>query len=246
MAWQVLVRYALLPRHRVSCGLQTYTALQVPENERTVGNWGGPDWDASLLVDVKENFTETLYALELANLQLVELEAYDRILDDSLDRAYRDLAAVRSMRGNGSTLRELREIRIDLARASDELMNFTKFFGDFHIARIYETVAKRFHLSDWHRTVDDKLKTLDNLYQMLATDRNTRWMLILEIAIVLLFIIDVGILLRPCGLKPRPTRILMKTTSVPEKFATLTLTADVLIPDDAKPVLSADGKITGF
>jgi hypothetical protein len=100
------------------------------------------------------------------------------------------------MRGNGSTLRELREIRIDLARASDELMNFTKFFGGFHIARIYETVAKRFHLSDWHRTVDDKLKTLDNLYQMLATDRNTRWMFILEIAIVLLFIIDVGILLK--------------------------------------------------
>jgi uncharacterized Rmd1/YagE family protein len=75
-------------------------------------------------------------------------------------------------------------------------MNFTKFFGDFHIARIYETVAKRFHLSHWHRTVDDKLKTLDNLYQMLATDRNTRWMFILEIAIVLLFIIDVGILLK--------------------------------------------------
>jgi hypothetical protein len=84
---------------------------------------------------------------------------------------------------------------------------------------------------------------------MLATDRNTRWMFILEIAIVLLFIIDVGILLKTmaeCGLKPRPTRILMKTTSVPEKFATLTLTADVLIPADAKPVLSADGKIAGF
>src|SRR5208282_3553064 len=38
----------------------------------------------------------------------------------------------------------------------------------------------------------------------------------------------------------------MKTTSVPEKFATLTLTADVLIPADAKPVLSVDGKIAGF
>lgn len=53
-----------------------------------------------------------------------------------------------------------------------------------------------FHLSDCHRTVDDKPKTLDNLYQILATDRNTRWMFILEIAIVLLFIIDVGTLLK--------------------------------------------------
>jgi hypothetical protein len=29
--------------------------------------------------------------MELANFQLRELEAYDGILDDSLDRAYRDL-----------------------------------------------------------------------------------------------------------------------------------------------------------
>ena len=48
-------------------------------------------------------------------------------------------------------MRELREIRIDLARFSDELSNITKFFGDWHLARIYEAIASRFHLGDWHR-----------------------------------------------------------------------------------------------
>jgi len=136
--------------------------------------------------------------MELANLQLAELEAYDRILDDSLDRAYRDLSA-RAMRGRYSTLRELREIRIDLARFSDELSNITKFFGDWHLARIYENISARFHLADWHRTIDKKLQTLDDLYQLLHHDRTNRWMLILEVTIVLLFIIDVVILL--LGLK---------------------------------------------
>src|SRR5581483_2961791 len=51
------------------------------------------DWDAALIIDQKVNFDETLYVMELANLQLAELEAYDRILDDSLERAYRDLTA---------------------------------------------------------------------------------------------------------------------------------------------------------
>jgi hypothetical protein len=152
------------------------------------------DWDAALLVDERKNFDETLYILELANLQLAELEAYDRILDDALERAYRDLGAGPG-HGRRNAMRELREIRIDLERFSDELSNITKFFGDWHLARIYENVAARFHLGDWHRTIDAKLKTLADLYQILNQDRNNRWMLILEVTIVLLFVIDVVILL---------------------------------------------------
>jgi hypothetical protein len=158
------------------------------------------DWDAALVMDEPRNFDETLYVMELANLQLAELEAYDRILDDSLERAYRDLAS-RRMRGRTAILRELREIRIDLARFSDELSNISKFFGDWHLARIYENIAARFHLSDWHRTIDDKLQTLDNLYQLLNHDQTNRWMLLLEMTIVLLFIIDLVILI--FGVKAR-------------------------------------------
>ena len=160
------------------------------------------DWDAALILDGRQNFDETLYVMELANLQLAELEAYDRILDDSLERAYRDLSARSSFRGRATMLRELREIRIDLARFSDELSNITKFFGDWHLARVYENVSARFHLADWHRTIDDKLQTLDHLYQLLNHDRTNRWMLILEATIVLLFIIDLVILF--IGLKGGP------------------------------------------
>jgi hypothetical protein len=151
------------------------------------------DWDAALLLDEPQNFDETLYIMELANLQLAELEAYDRILDDSLERAYRDLTS-RPMRRRTATMRELREIRIDLARFNDELQNITKFFGDWHLARIYENISARFHLGKWHRTIDDKLQTLADLYQLLNHDQTNRWMLILEVTIVLLFVIDLVIL----------------------------------------------------
>jgi uncharacterized Rmd1/YagE family protein len=96
-------------------------------------------------------------------------------------------------------LREIREVRIDLARFSDELQNITKFFGDWHVARIYEAIAARFHLSDWHRTIDEKVKTLDDLYQLGKSDQQNRWMLSLEVTIVLLFIIDLVVLV--LGLK---------------------------------------------
>ena len=156
------------------------------------------DWDAALLVDEPRDFDESLYIMELANLQLAELEAYDRLLDDALERSYRDLGE-RPLRSRRDILRELREIRIDMARFNDELSNITKFFGDWHLARIYEKISSRFHLADWHRTINGKLKTLDDLYLILKQDQNNRLMVWLEITIVLLFVIDLVILV--LGLK---------------------------------------------
>src|SRR3954462_922911 len=148
------------------------------------------DWDAALTVDEPRFLDETLYIMELANLQLAELEAYDTILDAAVERAYRDVAARRFPRWTGAGVqRELRELRVDLARLSDELSNITKFFGDWHLARIYKGLSDRFHLADWHRTIDEKLKTLDDLYQILRADQTNRTMLILEITIVVLFVI---------------------------------------------------------
>jgi hypothetical protein len=151
------------------------------------------DWDAAVAVDRPEHFEEMLHVIELANVQLAELEAYDRILDEALDRAYRDM--VRRWRRRTTVLAGLREIRVDLARLSDELSNITKFFGDWHMARIYQHLSSRFHLADWHRTIGQKLKALDDIYLLLKQDQTNRLMVGLEAAIVLLFIIDVIILL---------------------------------------------------
>ncbi len=153
------------------------------------------DWDAALLVDEPRFFDESLYVMELANVQLAELEAYDRLLDAVVDRSYRDISIRHThLRQNVRIERELREFRIDLARLSDELSNITKFFGDWHLARLYQALSDRFHLADWHRSIDEKLKTLDDLYQLLRAEQNNRWLLMLEASMALLFIIDVIIL----------------------------------------------------
>jgi hypothetical protein len=148
------------------------------------------DWDAALLVDNPRNALETLHVIELANLQLAELEAFDRLLDGVLDRAYRDVRS-RSLRVKTGILKELKEIRMDMARFTDELSNATKFLGDWHYARVYQLLSRRFHLDDWQRNINTKLKTLDDLYQMLQNDRNHRLMTTLEVAVVLMFLIEI-------------------------------------------------------
>jgi hypothetical protein len=151
------------------------------------------DWDAALIIGEEENLGDVLHVMEVANVQLMELEAYDRVLDSSLETAYRDLARTHTSPGR-EVLKNLREIRVDLARLNDELVNITKFFGDWHLARIYQSVSKRFHLADWHKIIGEKIRTLGELYQMLQENRFNFWMVMLEIAIVLLFVIDVLLL----------------------------------------------------
>jgi hypothetical protein len=148
------------------------------------------DWDAALLMDTPRNLLEALHVIELANLQLAELEAFDRLLDRVLDRAYRDVQSSRA-RVKKDILKELKEIRMDMARFGDELSNATKFLGDWHYARVYQLLSRRFHLTEWQQTITNKLRTLDDLYQLLQNDQNHRLMSTLEVAVVLMFLIEI-------------------------------------------------------
>lgn len=155
------------------------------------------DWDTALLVDTPEGYHDTLYVLEVANLQLEELKVYDAKLDQVLDKAYDDVEVVArplAFRARQRVLDELREIKMDLAKVADELSNITKFFGDWHLARIYMGCAARFHLSEWEGNVSQKLRALDGLYTMLQQDSTNRVMLMLEAGIVALFVIDLIII----------------------------------------------------
>jgi hypothetical protein len=155
------------------------------------------DWDTALLVDTPEGCLETVYILEVANLQLEELKVYDAKLDAVLDKAYDDVEAVarlHAFRQRRRVLANLRELRMDLTKVADELSNITKFIGDWHLARIYMGCAARFHLPEWEDIVSQKLRTLDSLYMMLQQDGMNRAMLMLEMAIVGLFVVDLVII----------------------------------------------------
>jgi hypothetical protein len=152
------------------------------------------DWDSAVVVGQQDALDDVLHIMELANVQLVELAAYDRVLDEALQAAYNDMNR-QTARSTRKMLENLRELRIDLARISDELSNITKFFGDWHLAKTHRNLADRFHLGDWQRVIGEKTRTLDGLYQILLQNRFNYVMLLLEVTIVLLFIIDLVVLL---------------------------------------------------
>jgi hypothetical protein len=156
------------------------------------------DWNGMLAVDPSGEYEELLHIAEVANMQMAELRANDAQLERTIDRAYEDLEGMHGrpalFRSPSRLVHDLREQRIELARMADETLNLSKYFGDWHLARIYEALGQRFHLAEWEEQLERGLRTVDALYEMIAKEITDRRMLILEAAIVLLFIIDLFII----------------------------------------------------
>lgn len=148
------------------------------------------DWERSFLIDTPEGMEEILYVLELANVQWVELETYDRLLDNALENAYMLISEKQISHRAARLMTRLREIRIDLAKLRDELSNITRFLGDWYLGRVYSAAASRMQFTLWQNTIQEKLKTVNELYEMVRHERTERWMLMLESSIVALFILD--------------------------------------------------------
>jgi hypothetical protein len=150
------------------------------------------DWDAALVVDLTGPVEEQLYAIELANLQLEEFRVMDQTLDRYFNQVYEDLEASRwSWFGRStSMLHVLRGLRVDLTKLADEVAHFTKFFGDWYLARVYLGARDRFHLDHWRQSVEQRLAQLDQLYSVFHSEVYEQRMYWLEIIIVLLFVID--------------------------------------------------------
>lgn len=150
------------------------------------------DWDAALVIDLNGYVEDVLYVLELANLQLEEFRALDRALDDYLNRAYDDLER-RSFSLFGITspvLRALRRYRVDVTKLTDEVTHITKFFGDWHLARVYLAARERFYLDQWRSSVERRLAQLDQLYSVVRSEVYEQRMFWLELLIVIFFAID--------------------------------------------------------
>jgi hypothetical protein len=197
----------LAERRREVAGLLTETApqnlseAQVNEVLRIQRSFENTDlavidWDAALVVDLSGYVDDELYALELANLQLEEFRIMDQRLDAYLDQAYDDLERQSwTVFGTANrTLRHLRRFRVDVAKLTDEVTHITKFFGDWHLARVYLGARDRFYLDQWRSSVEQRLAQLDKLYSVVHSDVTEQRMLWLEVIIVIFFALDIIIM----------------------------------------------------
>ncbi|MEM2896475.1 MAG: hypothetical protein QXG01_02695 [Candidatus Bathyarchaeia archaeon] len=158
------------------------------------------DWGASLILEPSGKYEDYLLTIELANLQLLELRIYDRILDQKIDKAYADLRGLimnppLSWRKPAKVVMDIAQIRVEMTELIDNIRNITKFFGDWTLAKIYYSLSEKLHLKDWEGIIMNKLNTLEGLYETASSRNDVYRSTLLETLILVLIALEIAIML---------------------------------------------------
>ena len=155
------------------------------------------DMDRCLIIDPSRDYEDLLIIAEIANYRLNELRVLDGLLDTWLEEAEHDVRSIflssgRKRFGQGSLrLKSARVagLRLDALLTLENLDNSSKIIGDYFLGMVYERLCDMFNTEGWKVSVQRRLSTLQNLYEMLKTDAAERRMLVLEVVFIVVCVV---------------------------------------------------------
>jgi hypothetical protein len=154
-------------------------------------------WNAGFIYDSEAAMSGAADVLEFANSQLLEFRYHDERLEAALGRIYAilqhprwtdNLIGRRYLRAT----RELHSLFIDVNELTDRTENALKLVGDVYAARLFSIVAARLGLERWKRNVEEKLKTLDDIYRFAVEQARVSQGNILELVIIFILVFELG------------------------------------------------------
>ncbi len=156
-------------------------------------------WDNALIVDPSLVDTDVQFILEFANAQLLELRFYDAQLDAELPRMYDRIEATRPgvralalfNRRYAPLLAELQRTVADSTELVERVENALKVTDDVYLARIYGAALELFRGRAWRAGIDRKLTIIRETYSMLNDEQQSARSEALEVAIVLLIVLEI-------------------------------------------------------
>jgi hypothetical protein len=148
------------------------------------------DLDRCLIIDPTRDYEDILLITELANYLLLELRTLDKILDRALDAAEDEINQAKYKRV-GSKLKILTGLRYDAIFTLENVENVAKIIGDYYLADIFSHISNIFKLSEWSKSIRNRLATLSDIYTMAKQDSNERIIIIAEIFMVFLILWEI-------------------------------------------------------
>lgn len=155
-------------------------------------------WNAAFIYDREPGVLAAIEVLEVANSQLLELRYHDELLESELTQSYAALQQPRwtdrlAGRRHTRAAQHLHTLFIDVNDLTDRMENAVKFVGDIYAARLFNIVAGRLGLDRWKRNVEEKLKTLDDIYRFAVEQTGMSQGTLLELAIVLILVLELAL-----------------------------------------------------
>jgi hypothetical protein len=149
--------------------------------------------DRCLIIDPRSDYEDLLLIAEHANYQLLELRVLDQLLDKWLDEAEDDIRRASSGRRRlikragrvEIKVAHIQALRFDALFILENLENSSKIIGDYYLGQVYARLCELYNTDGWKWSVERRLDTLQDVYEMAKTDTDERKLRWLEIAVII-------------------------------------------------------------
>ncbi len=158
-------------------------------------------WDRAFVYEPRGD-SDVADVLEVANAQLLELRYYDELLDAELPRMYaqvegaRRVAALLASRHFAHLARRLQTMVAEVTELTEKIDNALQVTEDVYLARVYGAALALFRVPAVAAAVDRKLSIIRDTYTALYEEASSRRMELMELAIVLLIVVEIALALR--------------------------------------------------
>ncbi len=157
-------------------------------------------WDRAFICEPRSD-SDVADVLEVANAQLLELRYYDELLDDELPRMYDLVQATRrtrhlfAPRRFADLARRLYTLVAEVTELTERVDNALQVTEDVYLARIYTSALELFRVPAVGDAVNRKLAIVRDTYAALYDEASDARGQLMELAVVILILIEIGIAL---------------------------------------------------
>lgn len=157
-------------------------------------------WDRAFVCEPRGDL-DVVDILEVANAQFLEFRYYDELLDDELPRMYEMVRKARrglnilSSRRFADLARRLYTLVAEVTELTEKAENVLKVTEDVFLARVYLAALGIFRLPTVSSSVQRKLGIVRDTYTALFDEASSARGEVLELAIIILIVIEIGIAL---------------------------------------------------
>jgi hypothetical protein len=154
-------------------------------------------WNNALVVEPNRADADVQYVLEFANAQLLQLRLQDAQLDREMPKLVARVAALRARPGSilgrryAAALAGISGVMADMVDVLERVDNALKVTDDVYLARIYSSALEIFRGRAWRAGIERKIGLLRDTYAMLGAQAQAARAEALELAIVVLIVIEI-------------------------------------------------------
>ena len=154
------------------------------------------DTECAFVYDTE--YKELLNFFEFGNIQQLELQYFDKLLDQQLNTFYESktpkipIAAYLPFIGArlGDPISELNRLKVDISVITERLENSIKLAGEAYYSELYKHLKEKLDLDNWKESIEEKLSIIKDIKSVYNDKINSVREDILETSIIALIFIE--------------------------------------------------------